>query len=104
MDEADRALRSAGLLKVDFPATRTPPGDLCPEHARVWRAWWDYARSYDPRHPKDYGNLGPIADARTSHAQRRASWLRRGLEDLALTERICRSGKSPQCAAARYPS
>lgn len=90
-------LRAARLLHVEFPTSGKPPADLCGEHARIWSAWWRYAQSYDPRYPKDYRNQGPITDARTSHAERRANWLRRGLEDLALTEQICRSGQSPQC-------
>lgn len=95
-------LRAAGLLDVpEFPATRTPPVDLCGEHARVWRAWWTYSTSYDPRHPKDFGSVGPIADARTSHAERRADWLRKGAVQLRLTEQICRAGTSPQCGQAQ---
>jgi hypothetical protein len=81
----------------EFPTSGKPPADLCGEHGRIWRAWWDYARSYDPRHPKDFGNLGPIADARTTHAERRADWLRKGAQHLTEVEAMCRSGVSPQC-------
>lgn len=98
-EDHGKALRDAGLLNVEFPSRR-PPADLCAEHGRIWRSWWDYATSYDPRYPKDYGNLSGIMDCRTSHAERRAHWLRQGLKDLALTETICRSGTSPQCGPA----
>lgn len=91
-------LRAAGMLSVpEFPLNGKPPEGLCPEHARIWRSWWDYARSYDPRHPKDFGNMGPIMDNRTSHAERRADWLRKGVVQLDLTVKICRHGSSPQC-------
>jgi hypothetical protein len=96
-------LRAAGLLDVpEFPAVRTPPADMCGEHGRIWRAWWTYAKSYDPRNPKEFGGAH-IADNRTSHAERRADWLRKGVEQLRLTEQICRSGRSPQCGPAGGP-
>lgn len=101
-DHVGQLMRAAGLLSVpEFPMTNTPPADMCPEHARVWRAWWTYAKSYDPRNPHDFGSIGPIADARTSHAERRADWLRKGAEQLRLTEQTCRSGSSPQCGEVR---
>lgn len=95
-EDNSEALRAAGLLNVEFPG-RKPPADLCAEHARIWRSWWDYATSYDPRHPKDYGHLSGIMDSRTSHAERRANWLRQGVQSLELVAQICRSGQSPQC-------
>jgi hypothetical protein len=94
-------LRAAGLLDVpDFPQTRTPPEGMCDEHARIWRAWWDYARSYRADKPRDFGGQH-IMDSRTSHAQRRADWLRKGLEQLRGTEIACRYGISPQCGPAQ---
>ena len=101
-DHVTPLLRAAGLLSVpEFPPSGKAPVDLCGEHRRVWRAWWDYSQKYDPQHPKDFGNVGPISDARTSHAERRRDWLRNGAEQLRLTEEICRSGKSPQCGEVR---
>ena len=71
-----------------------PPEDLCPEHARIWRAWRDH--HYDPRHPKDWPGQ-PLMDARTSHADRRADWQAKNAEQIAEVEQCCRSGRSPQC-------
>lgn len=98
-DHVGNLLRAAGLLSVpEFPKIRTPPDDLCQVHALAWRKWWDYSKSYDPRHPHDFGSVGPIADSRTSHAERRADWLRKGARQLSLVEQICRRGNSPECA------
>jgi hypothetical protein len=89
--------QALATARREFPQRR-PPDDLCDAHKRIWLAWWDYAdHGYNPLHPKDYGNLGPILDARTSHTRRRATWLVRGRADLADIERTCRSGSSPQC-------
>jgi hypothetical protein len=85
-----------------FPAANRPPADMCGEHGRIWREWWKHSHSYNPRDPKDWPGQH-IMDSRTSHNARRAAWLRKGLEQLQLTEKICRSGKSPQCGPIGGP-
>jgi hypothetical protein len=75
-----------------------PPADLCAAHRESWSKWRTYALSYDPRYPKDFGNIGPIMDARTSHADRRAEWVRKGRLQLDQVEALCRRGGSPQCS------
>jgi hypothetical protein len=96
--EIDRdTLRAASAA---FPAANRPPGDLCGEHGRIWREWWTHSRSYNSRDPKDWPGQR-IMDSRTSHDARRAEWLRKGLEQLQLTEKICRSGSSPQCGPSQ---
>lgn len=87
------ALRAAVAA---FPVANCPPADLCAEHGRIWRDWWKHSHSYSSLDPKDWPGQR-IMDSRTSHDSRRAEWLRKGLEQLQLTERICRSGKSSQC-------
>jgi hypothetical protein len=83
-----------------FPPSNRAPEDLCDEHARIWREWWKHSHSYNSSDPKDWPGQR-IMDSRTSHNARRAEWLRKGLEQLHLTERICRSGTSPQCGPSQ---
>lgn len=78
-----------------YLANRRVPSDLCPAHAEIWKGWRDY--SYDPRNPREPGG-GQLMDARTSHTERQAAWDRYNGEAMELAERICRSGKSPQCS------
>jgi hypothetical protein len=67
---------------------------LCKEHERIRSAWVKFR--YSTLHPKDWpGQM--ILDARTSHEDRRKEWDRKNAEQVALTEEICLSGKSPQC-------
>lgn len=74
------------------------PTDLCPEHKRIYTAWRDH--HYDPTRPKEWGG-GHILDSRTTHAERAADWDSKNLGQMILTEETCRSGKSPQCGAAK---
>jgi hypothetical protein len=74
---------------------RGAPGDLCPEHRRIWIKW--QRLRYDIRRPKDWpGQM--MMDNRTSHQDRARHWYTKNLEQMALTEEICRSGRSPQCS------
>jgi hypothetical protein len=70
----------------------SPPTDLCPSHADVWRKWARY--EYNPRRNHDWGSI-QLLDSRTPIEQRRADWNRKNRDQLALVERVCRSG----CAA-----
>jgi hypothetical protein len=97
MANIDRdALRAAVAA---FPTSSRPPADLCDEHGRIWREWWKHSHSYSSLDPKDWPGQR-IMDSRTSHNRRRAEWLTKGLEQLQLIERICRTGTSPQCGPA----
>jgi hypothetical protein len=99
-DDADTAAKAAGLYDVpEFPALCRPPDDLCGEHGRIWIQWWQHSKSYRADDPKDWPGCH-ILDARTSHAARRAEWLRKGLGQLQTVENICRTGTSPQCGPA----
>jgi len=74
---------------------RTPPADLCVEHAAIWKYW--AAHDYNWRHPCEWPGMGPIMDSRTTHADREAGWDRKNREQMDLTADICRGGRSPQC-------
>lgn len=76
---------------------RRVPVDLCGAHRRIWRDWQDY--SYDPRNPREPGG-GQMLDSRTTHTERAEAWDRHNQGQMDLTERICRSGESPQCGPA----
>lgn len=62
--------------------------DLCPkchESRRKWRLV-----EYNPRHPSEWpGTPNPIMDARTTHEQRRADWVRKTAAHIAHVEEIC---------------
>lgn len=89
------------MTALSLPAK--PPADLCRTHATAWTKWRTHSLSYDPRNPKDWPGQH-IMDSRTSHAERRRTWITKGREQLDLTENICRSGRSPQCNHGQPPA
>lgn len=75
----------------------SPPIDLCPVHRKAWRAWRDHVRRYTSSNPTDWPGGSHIMDSRTTHLERRRGWLTKDAEQMELVEKICRSGKSPEC-------
>jgi hypothetical protein len=77
------------------------PGDLCREHARIWDGWAQL--NYNWRNPTEWPGGSHIMDSRTSHTDRAADWERKSRAQLEQVERICRSGRSPQCTPKGTP-
>ncbi|QQM45132.1 hypothetical protein [Streptomyces liliifuscus] len=78
-----------------------PPAELCPEHRRLWIAYRNM------RFDEETGNRWPGYDGSPFQYQgtdmdalrneRRVEWDEKASEQMQLIERICLSGRSPQC-------
>lgn len=82
------------------------PPDLCPAHAALTRHW--RRNHYNPQNPaewpvglsatpRDHRAAPPLMDSRTTDDERARDFDRKNQEQVELTIRICRSGRSPQC-------
>ena len=80
---------------------RSPKG-MCPVHLEIRRGYRDMhfdpvSGNRWPGHPGSF--LDPIeADLDRVREHRRCEWDRKASEQMKLTEEICLSGRSPQCA------
>lgn len=74
-----------------------PPDDLCKVHRSAWMQWRNHITKYSTSNPKEWPGGAHIMDSRTSHATRRRQWIEKNAEQMELVERICRSGRSPEC-------
>jgi hypothetical protein len=74
-----------------------PPADLCPAHREAWLTWRNHYLKYRVSNPTEWPGRAMIMDSRTSHTTRRRGWIDKDAEQMELIEKICRSGKSPEC-------
>ncbi|WP_143179599.1 hypothetical protein [Streptomyces yunnanensis] len=79
------------------------PDDLCPVHREIAKGWRD--NHFDIWNPGEWpagrsvtsGERTLLMDNRTTVDEREAEFERKNREQVELTIRICRSGRSPQC-------
>lgn len=79
------------------------PADLCPAHREIAKGWRD--NDFDIRNPGEWpagrsvtsGERTMLMDNRTTIDEQEAEFERKNREQVELTIRICRSGRSPQC-------
>ncbi len=77
------------------------PSGLCPVHHQQAFDWRN--NEYDRRNPDEWPGgrssttRTSLMDSRTSHEERSREFEQKNREQIASIERICKSGRSPQC-------
>lgn len=80
------------------------PSGLCAAHHQQAFEW--RSNDYDWRNPGEWpcGRSVPhrtlLMDCRTSHEERAREFEQKNWEQIELIDRICKSGRSPQCSPA----
>lgn len=88
----------------DMRFTVRPPTALCPAHRRHWIDYRNMLFNEETGDPWPGNPQSPFlyvgVDINRLREERRVQWDRKASEQMQLIERICLSGRSPQCTPA----
>ncbi|MFE5514490.1 hypothetical protein ACFQ9J_28545 [Streptomyces sp. NPDC056529] len=88
----------------DMRFTVRPPAGMCPTHRQAWIDYRNMRFNEETGDPWPGNPMSPFlyvgTDVNRIREERRVQWDRKASEQMRLIERICLSGRSPQCTPA----